>query len=66
MAQKKQDQTKAARPDPALAEPKFTGVPRQEAGPSPGIARHFSQEHDRAAEAGRLGGRPGAGDDQAG
>ncbi|MBB3898657.1 hypothetical protein [Roseococcus suduntuyensis] len=56
MAQKKQDH----RPDPALAEPKFTGVPRQEPNPSPGIARHFSQEHDRVAEAGRLGGKPGA------
>lgn len=56
MAHKKQDQ----QPDPALAEPKFTGVPRQEPNPSPGIARHFSQEHDRVAEAGRLGGKPGA------
>lgn len=44
--------------DPALAEPKFTGVPRQDPSPSPGIARHFSQEHDRVAEAGRLGGKP--------
>lgn len=55
-APKTQDQ----RPDPALAEPKFTGVPPQGPSPSPGIARHFSQEHDRGAEAGRLGGKPGA------
>ncbi len=46
--------------DPALAEPKFTGVPPQGPSPSPGIARHFSQEHDRGAEAGRLGGKPSA------
>ena len=50
----------AQHPDPALAEPKFTGVPPQGPSPSPGIARHFSQEHDRGAEAGRLGGKPGA------
>lgn len=40
-----------------LDEPKFYGVPRQEPNPAPGIARHFSQEHDRVAEAGRLGGK---------
>lgn len=60
MAHKKQNPPQAGQPDPALAEPKFTGVPRQDPNPSPGIARHFSQEHDRLAEAGRLGGRPGA------
>jgi hypothetical protein len=46
--------------DPNLAEPKFLGVPPQGPSPSPGVARHFSQEHDRAAEAGRLGGKPSA------
>lgn len=55
MADKPSKQT----PDPALSEPKFTGVPPQGPSPSPGVARHFSQEHDRSAEAGRLGGKPG-------
>jgi hypothetical protein len=63
MAQKKPPSPKAARrhpsPEAALSEPKFTGVPPQGPRPSPGIARHFSQEHDRAAEAGFLGGKPG-------
>jgi hypothetical protein len=58
MSRKKQD----PKPDHALAEPKFHGVPPQGPSPSPGIARHFSQEHDRAAEAGRLGGKATPGD----
>lgn len=62
MADKRKSSPPSREPatDPALAEPKFTGVPPQGPNPSPGVARHFSQEHDRGAEAGRLGGKPGA------
>jgi len=66
MAQKKQDRTPDPATDLALAEPKFTGVPPQGPSPSPGPARHFSQEHDRGGEAGRLGGKPGAEEAQPG
>jgi hypothetical protein len=59
MSDKPNNKTAGTPTDPALAEPKFHGVPRQGPGPSPDVARRFSQEHDRAAEDGRLGSKPG-------
>lgn len=54
------DSPKKPPQNPSMAEPKFRGVARPAPDVAPGIARHFSQEHDRAAEAARLGGKPGA------